>query len=154
MWVHNTEHTCEEPAGFRVLPGVVAALDAALGRADCAIGLGTGNLRVGAQKKLGHAGLWERFSFGGFADDSEERPKLIRIAAERGALHLKQPLESCRVVVIGDTPLDIAAAHANGFEAFAVATGPIALERLREHAPKHAYAELNCEAAVAALFHA
>src|SRR5437870_5230474 len=71
-----------------------------------------------------------RFSLGGFADDAEERATLIRVGAERGAKQLSTSLSKCRVVVIGDTPLDVAAARANGFESLAVATGPIARDEL------------------------
>jgi phosphoglycolate phosphatase-like HAD superfamily hydrolase len=122
-------------ANFRVHAGIVAALDAADAAtttrgAAIAVGLGTGNVRAGAAKKLGHAKLWHRFAFGGFADDSEERAALIRAGAERGADRLRAPLSRCRVVVIGDTPLDVAAARANGFESLAVATGPIARDEL------------------------
>jgi len=127
---------------FRVLGGIEAALTAAASRPGFAVGLGTGNLRAGAQKKLLHAGLWERFAFGGFADDSEERAALVRAGAERGARRLGAPLSRCRVVVIGDTPLDVAAARANGFESFAVASGPVPLDELTASRPDHAFDSL------------
>ena len=37
------------------------------------LGLLTGNIRLGAEIKLRHFGLWELFQFGGFADDHEDR---------------------------------------------------------------------------------
>jgi phosphoglycolate phosphatase len=119
-----------ESPRFRVLPGVHALLDAAEARAGVAVGLGTGNVARGAEKKLTYCDLWRRFPFGGFADDSEERPRLIRAGAERGAQRLGVALERCRVVVIGDTPKDVAAAAANGFESLAVASGQHPLEEL------------------------
>src|SRR6266436_1804779 len=37
------------------------------------LGLLTGNIRLGAEIKLRHVGLWETFTTGAFADDHEER---------------------------------------------------------------------------------
>jgi phosphoglycolate phosphatase len=75
------------------------------------------------QIELSRVGLHERFAFGGFGSDHETHSELIRIGAERGAALLGAPLSACRVVVIGDTPKDIAAARAVGAESLAVATG-------------------------------
>jgi len=123
------------PPNFRILDGVVAALDLALRHERVIVGLGTGNVRAGAKRKLDRAQLWTRFEFGGFGDDHEARPDLIRIAAERGAALVRSPVRTCRVVVIGDTALDVAAARANGFEVLAVASGPIARAELEESKP-------------------
>ena len=87
------------------------------------IGLGTGNLREGARIKLEHARLMHHFAFGGYGCDDEDRPSLVRLGAERGAARLGVPLASCRVVVIGDTPRDVAAARAVGADAVTVETG-------------------------------
>jgi phosphoglycolate phosphatase-like HAD superfamily hydrolase len=115
-----------------VHPGVEALLDAAAAHAAVAIGLGTGNVRAGARAKLERFGLHHRFAFGGFGCDHEERPRLIGIGAARGAAHLGHPLAECRVVVIGDTPRDVAAAHAIGAEAVAVATSTFGVDALRD----------------------
>jgi phosphoglycolate phosphatase-like HAD superfamily hydrolase len=115
-----------------VHPGVEALLDAAAARAEVAIGLGTGNVRAGAQAKLERLGLVHRFAFGGFGCDHEERPRLIGIGAARGAARLGRPLDACRVVVIGDTPRDVAAAHAIGATAVAVATSTFGVDALRD----------------------
>jgi phosphoglycolate phosphatase len=40
------------------------------------IGLLTGNIRPGAELKLGHFQLWDQFEFGPFADDHEDRNQL------------------------------------------------------------------------------
>lgn len=113
-------------AKYRVHTGIEAALDVVHGRGSSAIGLGTGNIRAGARVKLERVGLYGRFSFGGFGCDAEDRAELIRIGADRGAKALDTPRESCRVVVIGDTPKDIAAARAIGAESIGVGTGPFA----------------------------
>jgi phosphoglycolate phosphatase-like HAD superfamily hydrolase len=138
--------------GFRVLAGVRDVLDRAGARRDVAIGLGTGNVVAGARKKLTVCGLWERFPFGGFADDSEDRAELILAGARRGAERLAQPLAKCRVVVIGDTPRDVAAAEANRFESLAVATGQHPLEELAATRATLAVKDLSDARAIDALF--
>ncbi len=135
----------------RVHHGVVEALDAAARRARCAVGLGTGNVRAGAQAKLTRVGIYERFAFGGFGCDHERRDELLRIGATRGAARLAAPLEACRVVVIGDTPKDIAAAQAIGAESIAVATGPYALAALAACAPTHSFSDLGEKGVLEAL---
>src|SRR5262249_45889233 len=67
----------------------------------------------------------ELFDFGGFGCDAEDRIELLRIGAERGARKLGLDLDGCRVVVIGDTPLDVAAALAIGAECIGVGTGGV-----------------------------
>ena len=99
--------------------------------AGMAVGLGTGNVREGARVKLARVGLFEKFSFGGFGDDHELRPELIRRGAERGAAQLGIPLCEARVVVIGDTPKDVSAARAIGAESIGVATGGFTADQLR-----------------------
>lgn len=109
--------------GYAVLPGVREIVDRLLGLGSIAVGLGTGNLARGADVKLAPGGLHDRFAFGGFGSDHEDRPTLLRIGAERGAARVGRALEECRVVVIGDTPRDVSAARAIGAECVAVATG-------------------------------
>ena len=108
--------------GIRLHAGVLETLDALVDRPHTAIGLGTGNIRPGARLKLGRVGIFERFAFGGFGCDHEERTELLRIGAGRGAACLGVPVGACRLVVIGDTPRDVAAAGAIGAESVAVAT--------------------------------
>jgi phosphoglycolate phosphatase-like HAD superfamily hydrolase len=136
---------------YRVHDGMVEALDRASARSGYAIGLGTGNVERGARIKLGRVGLCDRFSFGGFGCDAEDRAELLRIGAARGAARLALPRERCRVVVIGDTPKDIAAAKNIGAEAFAVATGSIAADELAAHHPTHLFDSLAAPGALAAL---
>jgi phosphoglycolate phosphatase-like HAD superfamily hydrolase len=146
----------EEVAGidskqYRLHAGIQEALDAAGGRASVAIGLGTGNIREGARVKLNRVGIYERFKFGGFGCDSEQRVELVQCGAQRGADHLGRPLEACRVVVIGDTPKDVAAAQAIGAESVAVATGRFSVAELKSAGATHAFLNLAAPGAVEAL---
>ena len=116
--------------GYTIMPGVHALLDRLAPHDHLAIGLGTGNLRRGAEAKLRHGALWERFAFGGFGCDHEERAELLRCGAARGAALLGEPPSACRVIVIGDTVRDVHAAHAIGAECIGVATGGVPADTL------------------------
>lgn len=122
---------------YRVLPGVSALIESLANLPDVAVGLGTGNIKRGAYAKLVRGALHDAFAFGGFGCDAEERTELIRAGARRGAERLGRPLEECRVIVIGDTPKDIAAAKGIGAACLAVATGGFTKAELAEHAPAH-----------------
>jgi phosphoglycolate phosphatase-like HAD superfamily hydrolase len=116
---------------FRVMPGVVEVLDA-LGPDRAVHALGTGNIIDGARIKLQHAKLWDRFPFGGFGSDAEERADVIHAAWPKAEKHLGRKCEASEFVVIGDTPKDVAAAHACGFACVAVATGRHSMHELAE----------------------
>jgi phosphoglycolate phosphatase-like HAD superfamily hydrolase len=108
---------------YVVLPGVEKALDAARAR-GATIGLATGNVEHGARIKLLRGDLWRHFAFGGYGSDAAERAALVARAIERGEAHAGRSFARRDIIVIGDTPRDVAAAHACGAFAIAVATGP------------------------------
>ncbi len=135
---------------YVVHPGMREAVQAAHAR-GAAVGLGTGNIEPGARVKLGRVGLSEAFAFGGFGDDHELRPELIRVGAERGARRLGVSLAEARVVVVGDTPKDIAAAQAIGAQSVAVATGSWRVEQLAAAGATWAFASLAQTGALDAL---
>lgn len=117
------------PEKYRVHAGMREAVQAGRER-GMAVGLGTGNVREGARIKLERVQLYDSFAFGGFGDDHELRPELIRRGAERGLAQLS--VKEARVVVIGDTPKDVDAAIAIGAESLAVATGGFSIDQLRD----------------------
>lgn len=121
--------------GFEVLAGVRPLLDSLGRHLDAAVGLGTGNVRRGAQIKLARGNLGRHFGFGGFGCDSHDRPTLLAVGAERGAERLGRERSDCRVVVLGDTPRDILAARAIGAEVVAVATGGHSMDELADERP-------------------
>ena len=133
---------------YRLHPGVLEALDRLHRRGACAIGLGTGNVERGARIKLGRLGIDNRFAFGGFGCDHEDRAALVAVGAERGAKLLGLAVAECRVVVIGDTPRDVAAAKAMGAACLAVATGPFDVATLVASGATLAVADLLAPAAV------
>ncbi len=88
--------------------------------------------RRGRGSSSGGWGSTHRFAFGGFGCDDEARPALLRAGRRCGGPRRSgAPLAACRVVVIGDTPKDVAAAHAIGAECIAVATGSFTTGRAR-----------------------
>jgi phosphoglycolate phosphatase len=128
----------------RVLPGAQELIHGMGGMPEPPlVGLLTGNVRLGAQIKLNHFRLWEYFQTGGFGDDHEDRNEIAAIARERGCRLLERNLRGEEILVIGDTPLDIACARAIQARVLAVATGGYALHQLLEHAPTFAASDLQ-----------
>lgn len=107
------------------------------------LGLLTGNIRLGAEIKLRRHELWDEFELGGFADGIDARNDIARLALQRGRERLGKNLRSEEIVVIGDTPLDIACGRAIGAKVLAVATGSSGLPELREHQPDWAVEDLR-----------
>ncbi len=131
------EGALRESHRYTVFSGVMDTLDALSERDDMAVGLGTGNIERGARIKLAHGGLNDYFSFGGFGCDAADRGELIRAGAMRGAARLGASLEECRVVVVGDTTRDVAAAKTIGAECLAVTTGGGSREELMATGATH-----------------
>lgn len=107
-------------------------------------GLLTGNVQLGAEIKLRYYRLWENFKFGAFGNEHEDRNQLALIARQRGARRLERDLAGEEILVIGDTPLDIACAKAIDAKILAVASGGHSLEQLQSHQPTWAVENL-CE---------
>lgn len=151
VYVQTLEEEVASAPVYRIHHGMERAIDEALSRAGFAVGLGTGNIRDGARVKLNRVGIYDRFRFGGFGCDHEDRPTLIRRGAERGAEALGVPLAECRVVVIGDTPKDVSAARAMGAESIGVGTGSFGPAQLLACGATHAFRHLDEDGALQAL---
>jgi len=136
-----------ERLGWRrgqVLPNVRENLEALAARDDVVNMLLTGNVAAGAEAKLRHYELWEFFGAGGaFSVEGSDRPSIAREARELAARHGGEDPPGTRMVVIGDTPHDIACGKAIGARTLAVATGPgYSLDELRSCEPWSAVPEL------------
>ncbi len=127
--------------GGTICPGVPELL-ATLAQQPVVLGLLTGNVRSGAQTKLGHFDLWKYFACGGFGDNHFDRDDVARAAHASAQSHLGRPVEPNDIWVIGDTPLDVSCARAIGAKAVAVATGWHPLEELAECKPDLLFADL------------
>ena len=131
----------------RVLPGITALLAILRTRKDIALGLLTGNVRAGAQTKLGHFGLFEHFTFGGFGDLHFDRDDVAREAFAAVKQHVGTHVKPECIWVIGDTPLDIRCARAIGVNVLAVATGQHSVDDLGAASPDLLLRDLSDPAA-------
>lgn len=126
---------CPDDLAHTVLPGVAEVLAELAGHDGFRLALLTGNYEPVARLKLRRAGIVGRFPprQGAFGSDDEDRTLLPAIARERagaaaGADGRPHPRE--QTVVIGDTPRDIACAHADDVRCIAVATGRFSADEL------------------------
>lgn len=124
--------------------GIREVLDALEAQADVTLGLLTGNLAEGAALKLASVGLdMARFRVNAFGSDEEHRAHLPAVAQRRAREMLGLDVPGERVVIVGDTPADIACARAIDARAVAVATGGYSMEELAAHHPAALFADLS-----------
>lgn len=107
------------------------------------VGLLTGNLRLGAELKLRRYGLWDHFETGAFGDGHGCRNKIAAEAQARVSRVLGRKVDGAEILVIGDTPLDIACGRSIGARTLAVATGGSGLDELVRHRPDWAVPNLG-----------
>ena len=125
-----------ESEGYRVLPGVPERLRQ-LSRDGHLLGIITGNGDGAAHIKLARGDLNRWFTFGAYASANLVRADIVRQAVARGEAMLGRDVPNTEISVIGDTPLDIEAAHAAGCSAIGVATGHHDAAALREAGADH-----------------
>lgn len=106
-----------------LLPGVVELLEFLSKDSRILLGLLTGNYRRGSHLKLGCAKIDHFFKTGAWGDDHWERKLLPGIAAKRAKEDHGLDFTPERIVVIGDTILDIDCARHHGARVIAVGTG-------------------------------
>jgi phosphoglycolate phosphatase len=126
-----------------VMPGVAGVVHALADRHDTIVGLLTGNIEAGARVKLRHTGLWPLFRVGAFGSDDPDRRRLPAVACARARQVAGADVPFDRVIVIGDTPLDVDCARACGALAVAVATGHHAAEELAACDPDLFFPDLS-----------
>jgi phosphoglycolate phosphatase-like HAD superfamily hydrolase len=126
-----------------VMPGVRGLLDRLHTRDDVWLGLLTGNVVDAARIKLEHFGLWRYFRCGAFGDDAADRDALVPFAVERARREGLPDITADRVVVVGDTPHDVACALAAGAVPVGVATGGYTVEQLRQSGADIVFADLS-----------
>lgn len=115
-----------------VLPGVPDLLQRLSARQDVLLGLLTGNLERGAAIKLSRLGLAGYFSLGAYGDGVARRSDLPPVALER-ARHLNGvEIDRSRVLIIGDSVLDVQCAHDHDIRCVAVTTGYATRQELQK----------------------
>jgi phosphoglycolate phosphatase len=133
-----------ESKGYKVLDGVTETLER-LTEAGLLLGLTTGGVEAAAHIKLARGDLNKYFPFGGYGSDSSDRTELTSKAIERAGVILGEPVDPDRVLVVGDTPLDLDAAHAAGAVAVGVASGSFDEDQLRAAGADYVLASLREE---------
>jgi phosphoglycolate phosphatase len=143
-YVFWLDYLLTENQSGSVCPGVWRLLEslAALPKPP-RIGLLTGNIRLGAEIKLRHFGLWHMFETGGFGDDHEDRNQIAVIARERAGQLVGQPLLGEEILVVGDTAHDVACGRAIQARVLAVATGGASWSELEACSPDWLVANLE-----------
>lgn len=116
------------------------------------LGLLTGNIRPMAYRKVAAIGLDGFFPFGAFGCDHEDRNALPAVASARAREFASREFDPRDVVIIGDTPRDVACARAHGASVVALATGKFSDDQLAASQPDILLGSLHqLEAALADL---
>lgn len=126
-----------------VMPGIRELLDVLERRDDVFLGLLTGNFQAGARIKLEHFDLWRYFHCGAYGDDAADRNELVPFALERARRCGLPDLAPEHILVVGDTPHDVACARAVGATPVGVATGGFTVEQLRESGADIVFQDLS-----------
>ena len=134
-----------------VMPGIQALLDDLHARDGVHLGLLTGNFEAGARIKLEYFDLWRYFQCGAFGDDAADRNALVPFAVSRARECGVPDLPPADILVVGDTPHDIACAQAAGATPVAVATGMFTTEQLRDSGAEIVFRDLSDIAAFTSL---
>ena len=126
-----------------LMPGVAALLQALTEGDDIHLALLTGNFERAAYTKLGHFGIDDFFEWGVFGEESADRNELARVARRRAEERALSSTARDRIVIVGDTPHDIACARAIDARVIAVATGNYTIEALHDAGADVVLADLS-----------
>jgi phosphoglycolate phosphatase len=143
------QELAEHPNIVQALPGTRELLELLKGQAT--LGLVTGNVRAGAELKLAPVQMNAFFSAGAYGCDAYDRNQLPAIAVSRSQNPKISPAD---VIIIGDTPRDIACARYFGARVMAVATGSYQASALSEYSPDWLFERVNPERTADTLLHA
>jgi phosphoglycolate phosphatase len=130
VYLERLAEEAEKSPGYRIMPGVEALLPRLID-AGILLGIVSGALEAAVHIKLDRSRLNRFFSVGGYGSDSSDRGQLTRLAIERCAIIHGHTVSSECVLVVGDTPRDIEAAHTAGAIGVGVATGNYTMNALR-----------------------
>lgn len=143
-YLRHLQREIQQPGPRKgILPGVRPVLDALALRGDAHLALLTGNFERGAQIKLEYFDLWRYFQSGAFGDQTHDRNSLLATAMDRVRTAGGPSVKPSDVVIVGDTPLDIAVAVAGGARSLAVATGSYDIDSLRASGADAVLEDLN-----------
>jgi len=120
------------PGAGAALAGLAALAPDGPGSGPVVQSLLTGNIRPMAEIKLAAAGLTRHLDLevGSYGDLHEIRAELVAPAREAAAAAYGRDFGGTATVLVGDTPLDVAAALTTGARAVGVATGHFSTDDL------------------------
>lgn len=129
----------------RALPGAAALLAALAEQPNIVQSLVTGNLPELAACKLEAFDLHHHLDFevGGYGGVSADRHDLVDCAMRAASAKYGTAFDPGRVVVVGDTPHDVAAALHHGAIGVGVATGRSTVEELKDSGAQLVLADLS-----------
>ncbi len=118
----------------RALPGAHAALEALSRERGVLQSLLTGNIKPNARLKLSAFGLERHLDLevGSYGSDHELRPNLVDVARAKALRKHGLRFSPDDTVLVGDTPLDVAAGREGGARVVAVATGRYDAQTLKD----------------------
>jgi phosphoglycolate phosphatase-like HAD superfamily hydrolase len=147
LWFRYVENLHREVREMRIhpLPGIPELVERVEGEGgEMVLGLLTGNIAPGARIKVEAAGLrFERFRVGAYGSDHAHRPELPAIAVERARRLTGVGYAGKEIVVVGDTPKDVACGEHLGVRTIATATGRHAVDELAACGPDHVFPDLS-----------
>ncbi len=144
VYVSHLRREIEKPGPRKgIMPGVLPLLEALAAEPRAHLALLTGNYRGGARAKLEYFDLWRYFSGGAFGDDVPDRNLLLPMAIQTVRDAGGPAVARENVVVIGDTPLDVACALTGGVRCVAVATGEYNNDELRSAGAEAVFDDLS-----------
>jgi phosphoglycolate phosphatase len=126
-----------------VLPRARELVAAVATEGSCVTGLLTGNFEPAAWIKLGRIGLSEPFEMGAFGDGARARSELPDRAVDRAKELTGQTFRNKEVVIIGDTPNDVACGRHLNVKSIAVATGRYTEAELAKENPDYLFADFT-----------
>lgn len=135
----------ELPVRGCVLPGVVEVLETLAGVPAVVQSVLTGNIAPNARAKVAAFGLekWVDLDVGGYGSDDVVRSRLVDAARRKVAAKYAQDFDEGSTILIGDTPLDVRAAHDGGARVLAVATGVHGVDELADAGADAVLADLS-----------
>jgi len=150
------QELARHPHRVQTMPGVHELLatlrERAATRGDLVMGMLTGNYGPAVSMKLEAIDVaLDQFTVTAFGDEAPNRADLVALAMQRYEQITGEAADPRRVVVIGDTPRDVACAHAHGCVCFAVATGEHSEADLRAAGANYAVEDLADPAPLLAL---
>jgi phosphoglycolate phosphatase len=139
-----------------ILPGVIEALTILSSMPTVIQSVLTGNVISNARAKLGAFNLdaWLDLDVGGFGSDDKVRSNLVGVARQRVLTKYGSTFDRSSTILIGDTLLDIKAAHDGEAKVLAVASGAYSTPQLIEAGADLVLDNLsNTDHLIAALIH-